>query len=414
MPGDSVLVGEKPFYKDYFSGTFNGEINLDGLAESHFKDFELYYAAYRATTFSDISQLFRRTISGKAKLWFDKTNFSTVETLKREFLKKFGKQKSQQHYVKNFYSSKLEEGEDINSYLYRLKEAGAALGVTDEGKIKDNFLRGLPSHLFALVAGGRDKSLADITSLADSHLEYFRESKGAVNFDTGDKVNSSEKYTAKTLLHEELESGLVKQVRELGQELRDLKIQLNPSGTCDSYPEQGADVDSVKVAESRGRPKYRSPHKPYRRSNSPPRGVPHDRDRYPSRDRHHSRERYPSQDRYPSRERYPSQDRYPSRDRHHNRDRYPSRDRYSSRDRYPHDRDRYPGRDSYSSRDGYPGRGRYFSQGTHYRDNDGPDSSVDGYYNRNSYPRQIRCDRCGGIGHIARRCPSQFSNQGFQ
>lgn len=428
MPEQSVLREEKPYFKDYFSGTFNGECNLDGLAESHFRDFELYYEAYGASLYSDISILFRRTISGKVKFWFDRTDFTSAQTLKSEFLKTFGKQKPQQYYVKILYNSKLGEGEDINSYIHKLKEAGAALGVTNENKIKDNFLRGLPSHLFALVAGNRDKSLTQIVELTSRHLDYFRESKGAVEFDLTDKVNSTEKTSAKTLLQEE--SGLVRQVRELSQELRGLKSQLGTRGASeeppsdfDCPPEGG--IDNLRAAESRGRPLHRSHHQnPYRRSDSP------SRDRFPNRDRYPSRERYPNKTRYPSRDRYytyrsPSMERFPSVNRFPNRDRYSSRETYTNRERYPSG-DRYyspggysrdTGRDSYDpySRD-YPRYGSMNGPPFGYSQGEGLSNDF-GQSRQGSFPRQprqIRCDRCGGIGHIARRCASQIFNQDFQ
>lgn len=429
MPNESqsVLRGEKPNFKDYFSGPFNGEFNLDGLAESHFKDFELYYAAYGATIYSDISTLFRRTIAGKVKLWFDQTGFDSVESLKTEFLKKFGKHKTQQHHVKTFYNPKLGEGEDINMYVHRLKEAGLALGVTGEEKIKDSFLRGLPSHLFALVAGSRQQPLSQLSAITSTHLDYFRESKGVVGFDLGE-CNLSEKNSAKKLLQEEIENGLVKQVTELGQELRELRSQFSAKGDFgephldDECPPSG-EYESIKIAEARGRTRYKPQYsKPYRRPNSPSRDSYANRGRYPSRDRYAGREVPPGREYYTNRGRYPSREGYYPR-------RSLSRDRGRSLERY----DPYSGRDS--QRD--PPRSYYrdyprFEDSHRSYDVPSNSSSSFGYprdempfrpagnfdqFRQESYPRQprqIRCDRCGGLGHIARRCTAQMSEQDFQ
>jgi len=426
MPEEqSVLRGEKPYYKDYFSGPFNGEVNLGGLAESHFKDFELYYNAYGATLFADISTLFRRTISGKVKLWFDQIEFDSVNTLKIEFLKKFGKSKTQQHHVKTFYNPKLEEGEDINVYVHRLKEAGLALGVTGEDKIKDSFLRGLPSHLFALVAGSRQQSLSQLSILAGTHLDFFRESKGAVGFDLGE-CNISEQSSAKKFLQEEIEKGLVRQVTELSQELEGLKSQLSTRGgrsgesNSDDECSPNEECEGINIAEARGRTRYKPQYsKPYRQPH------PSSRDSYPNRDRYPSRDRYSGREDRPSREYYTNRARYPSRERYHPR-RSLSRDGGRSRENF----DPYPYRDSprdflrpsdwdrprwEDTQRSYVPSGPSFgpSQGEmSFRSAENFNQFRQGSYPRQ--PRQIRCDRCGGLGHIARRCTAQMSEQDFQ
>jgi hypothetical protein len=53
MPDPSVLAGEKPNFKDYFSFKFSGEGQDASEAESHLRDFSLYCEAHKATLLSD-------------------------------------------------------------------------------------------------------------------------------------------------------------------------------------------------------------------------------------------------------------------------------------------------------------------------------------------------------------------------
>ena len=144
----NVLSGERPNWKDYFQFRFSGDGVSTDEAELHFQDFKLYYKKYGASLYSDIEELFRRTLTGKAKLSLSRVNLSSVDALEKEFLKKFGKPPSRSVHVKAFYHPKLEEGEDIESYAYRIETAAKALGIGQETEISNSFIKGLPTSLF--------------------------------------------------------------------------------------------------------------------------------------------------------------------------------------------------------------------------------------------------------------------------
>lgn len=366
MPADSVLGGEKPYYKDYFSCKFSGEGHEASEAESHFKDFELYYQAHKATSIADQLTLFRRTVAGKAKVWFDRTSFTTIEKLKTEFLKKFGKPKSQSAFVKDFYYSRLQDGEDIDSYAGRIKEAAAGLGISAQATIKDNFLRGLPAHIFNALVLHREKTLAELTQLAAEYLNFISDSRGSVGFESREAVNNitEQQHTgARDVLREEREMGLLRKIEEL-QERVD---RMDRQGSRLDYQSDDSEIEDARFVRGRS---HRGNYSNDRKTRHPSR-EDHSRGRHshPGRRSHfHSKSPVYARQRSPE---IP----YGSRHRRYSRD--------GPRNRYSVPRDSSD--DRHRSRSG--------------------DRRYDG---RRS--RTIICHRCGKPGHIARNCRTPLSD----
>lgn len=372
MPDDSVLAGERPNFKDYFSYKFTGEGHDASEAESHLRDFSLYCEAHKATLLSDKLTLFRRTIAGKAKSWFDTASFSSESKLKSEFLKKFGKHKTQSTFVKDFYYSKLQDGEDVESFARKIKEAASGLGITKPETIKDNFLRGLPGHVFNALVLHRGEVLDKLIELATDYLEYVSESRGSVGFESKESVNNvSGQLVAgsRDVLREEREMGLVKKIEQLQARLDKIDRQ----GSHLGYEDSSSDSEEVNFTRGSRRDNFRQS----RRFSS----------RYPSRDdEYRGRQGHPGrrphhQSKSPSRSRFHSRD--SSNDsRHYRSSHYDSRGRDSYSDKYRRDDSR--GRYSVSrdlSRDKHQSR-RYDGQSR----------------------RDVVCHRCSKPGHIARFC----------
>lgn len=392
----SVLRGEKPQWKDYFQNRFSGEGVTTDEAELHFQDFQSYYTQYGATLFADIKELFRRTLTGKAKLWLSRANISSVERLEEEFLKKFGNPKAQSIYVRSFYSPKLEEGEDIETYAFRIQEAAKALGVSDEGKIKNSFIKGLPSNLYNLVLMIRESSFGVLVSKTSEYMEYMRDTRASVDFQQGENVNvsaSTKKNSgarSRSLLGEEREMGLVRQLQGLTQATRDLQGVLARQGPVGNLSD--SDSESCSEEEARFGHFSSSRGRSYKRSGNVRRYEHPSPNQY--RNTHRGSGHRPRSPR--------GNDQYPSRNRAHLGDRRNlyHKDRSYSRERT----DRYSKDRSYSRERGHDrfrdkGHSHYRRDGSQLRD-------------RNRV-RQIICDRCGQPGHIARRCRAILDQDSF-
>ena len=374
----SVLGGERPNWKDYFSCKFTGECGDQNEAELHYRDFELYYEAHKATLLSDRLVLFRRTLAGKAKLWLDRSTFASTAKLKSEFLKKFGKVKTQAVYVRDFYHAKLNEGEDVEQYAFRIKEAANALGVSNADKVKDNFLRGLPPSLFNILVLNRKESLDSLVQLAVEHLDYISDTKGAVGFESGEGVNKtqeSHKSGAGELLREEWEMGLVRQIQLLEEKTQRLESLLENRHQSEVHTTHRDTFSSESEFESEEEARYggSSGNKPrYRYSSGYGRG---NRGRFTNRQERGSRSRW---------ERSP--------ERHY--------DRYR---RGRSDRD-----DNWRSKEFRGSRRSYSREESRGRSQSGDQSGRD--RDQYSWSGQITCLRCNRKGHIARKCRTRLSS----
>ena len=146
---DSVLSTERIHFRNFFPHAFSGAANED--ASLHYRDFEHYVKAYKASSLEDIKLLFRRTIEGPARTWFDHKTIKDAASLKLAFLKRFGTIKSDFDNWKLFSEPRFRNGDDIELYASRLQEAATEIGISDPQKIKTQFIRGLPTELKAAV-----------------------------------------------------------------------------------------------------------------------------------------------------------------------------------------------------------------------------------------------------------------------
>jgi hypothetical protein len=136
-------------------------------------------------------ELFRRSIADDARRWFDLKTFKSIESLKEQFLRRYGSSCSLEDNLNIFSNLKFKEGEDLEAYATTLIEAAQAIGLKDEQKVKLQFFRGLPQVLQSSAVLVHDKPLDEIVSCLSKFAELNSTSK-RVTFKS-DSVHNAEK-----------------------------------------------------------------------------------------------------------------------------------------------------------------------------------------------------------------------------
>ena len=213
-----LLGRESINFKNYFPLCFTGTQGEN--AKTHWKDFEHYYGAYNATLLSDQLTLFRRSIAGDARSWFDFKSFDTLPKLKEEFLRRFSSASTFEDFLRVFTKPSYKEGEDLEAYATTLQEAATEIGISDPDKIKRQFFKGLPTDLRSSAVLMLDRNLKDIVSSLSDVARLGEHKKVTFGSDTVHNLSRpASGLTPRSELRHDLRSE-IDNIRTLSNELR--------------------------------------------------------------------------------------------------------------------------------------------------------------------------------------------------
>ena len=140
-----VPVDPRVRLNEYFPSKFSGNRDLQE-AEPHLLAFKDYLKALGGgqAPFAQLKELFGKTLQGKARTWLEQQHCNSFDVLKEVFVKQFGKTKSMDADRSSFLRAKLEPGEQVREFLYKLRTWASRLNYDDE-MVQYMFFEGLPS-----------------------------------------------------------------------------------------------------------------------------------------------------------------------------------------------------------------------------------------------------------------------------
>ena len=173
----------------------------------HFIKFEDYLSHHKITEFQTIKDRFKLTLDGSARLWFERNTSTDLDALKTEFINKFTPYASKIKTIKTFNDKTIGNQQSIDAFLNELVEMGDELNYSEE-QVKQKFLLSLPNECQRTILITKPNgTLEDFKSMAQSFMEF-------------------EKPTILTASHEHDFSITSDEIRDLKQEISDLKDQV--------------------------------------------------------------------------------------------------------------------------------------------------------------------------------------------
>lgn len=300
-------VRERPPRRtDFLPPRFSGQRVDSDECLAHFLAFEDYLHAQELEQnddgIEDIVSVFKRTLSGTARLWVEGKNFPSVAELKRQFLARFSKNKTHYSHIHAFDNITYNSGDGAEIHFSKIKQAAAKLNY-GEAQIKDKFLGTLPKDCRAavLMSSPIDTDIEQLVEKAQCYLDLqladSRSKTSEVTFnveETPSALNNSES-ELQTLI-----SGmksLTASVETLHSTLRDSSVGNDPNSKRSSRSPTRKTMRSKSPFRRNSRSPFRSPASSYRNSNfsdTKTYGHPHNYNRSQNRNRSASRGRRPS------------------------------------------------------------------------------------------------------------------------
>ena len=366
---------------DFLPQKFYGREHDD--PRSHVLCFDDYIKAQDLTDENTIVQRFKSTLAGHARSWIETKTFdpNTWENTKTNFVKYFTGSHSTLSSTLQLKEVKLEAGESMGRYLSRLLTVGKesypwATKEALNGFLYSQFLDGLPEKLRLELAKSGLETLEEMVTKGQlvSTLD-----KSLLDRDTHKGVSFSTQEASNNLKYDRL-------AEAVDQIQLNMEKQSKPEQNTHKFRDYSRDSYRKRIDSSRDR---------YDRRDS-------SRGRYESRDRYH-RDRSSSS--YGRGQRSESGGR-----RHYNDQRRYNAGRDSSRNHREYSRDRYERRDSRDRKDFNRSRRDYStdrrdrSRGRQDRSQSRGRNDRSQSRGRSSKDKEIKCYRCGNLGHIATYC----------
>ena len=162
---------------DFLPSRFKGETINSDLARAHFLAFQDYLEAHNIAQPEDnaallrITNSFKRTLEGQARLWIEGKQFQSFQELRTRFLARFSPSNS--HFAKSqeFQALTYTAGDTAEVHLAKITKAAHMLPYNDD-QIRDKFLSSLPTQCRSavLMAAPMD---APLPLLVDKAQCYF-------------------------------------------------------------------------------------------------------------------------------------------------------------------------------------------------------------------------------------------------
>ena len=134
---------------DFLPARFSGKEINDDECLAHFLAFQDYIEAHNVTTdaenLSTVINIFKRTLTGSARLWIEGKTFTNVPDLKEKFLARFSKNKSYISHVQAFNNITYIKNDSADQHLSKIERAALKLGYGNT-QIRDKFLTSLPQE----------------------------------------------------------------------------------------------------------------------------------------------------------------------------------------------------------------------------------------------------------------------------
>ena len=162
---------------DFLPSRFKGETINSDLARAHFLAFQDYLDAHNIAQPEDnaallrITNTFKRTLEGQARLWIEGKQFQSFQELRTRFLARFSPSNS--HFAKSqeFQALTYTAGDTAEVHLAKITKVAHMLQYNDD-QVRDKFLSSLPTQCRSavLMAAPMD---APLPLLVDKAQCYF-------------------------------------------------------------------------------------------------------------------------------------------------------------------------------------------------------------------------------------------------
>ena len=117
-------------------------------------------------------QIFRRTLSGQARLWAEGKEFATLQALKDSFIARFSPGQTPFALAKEFTSLTFNPGDSAEQHLSKIRQLANQIGY-GEVQIRDKFLTSLPIKCQAAVvmAAPENATAQELAARAQRYIE---------------------------------------------------------------------------------------------------------------------------------------------------------------------------------------------------------------------------------------------------
>lgn len=141
---------------DFLPTRFEGSVINRDACTAHFLLFSDYLESHKLSTpgtnaeLQNVFSMFKRTLQGKARLWVEDQEFTSITDMKRKFIARFSPSKSKFALVNDFANLSYATGDSAEVHLSKIREAARKINYGDD-QIRDKFLSTLPSQCRASV-----------------------------------------------------------------------------------------------------------------------------------------------------------------------------------------------------------------------------------------------------------------------
>ncbi len=157
---------------DYLPTRFDGSTLDRDRCRSHFLTFEDYLVAHElddpadAEEVHNVVQIFKRTLTGKARLWIEGKVFPNVAALRNAFLARFSPSQTEFAHSKAFDNIQYKDGDSAEEHLSKIQDIADRIGY-GEAQIRHRFLHSLPPKcrdavIMSAPVGANAQQLAEI------------------------------------------------------------------------------------------------------------------------------------------------------------------------------------------------------------------------------------------------------------
>ena len=161
---------------DFLPTHFDGQLLDFELATAHFLSFTDYLEAHRLAEPRDAAQilnvvsLFKRTLTGTARLWIEGKIFVGLQGLKNDFLARFSPTHSTFANVKLFDNLQYTVGDSAEQHLSKIRLAATRIGYGND-QVRNRFLQSLPAKCqAAVVMAAPEDATADVLA---NHMQRY-------------------------------------------------------------------------------------------------------------------------------------------------------------------------------------------------------------------------------------------------
>ena len=236
---------------------FSGENISYELALAHWLSFSDYLDAHQLCQPADVAaiikvtQRFKLSLSGEARLWIEGKVFTGINEIKQKFIDRFSPTHSDLALVNKFQNIIFSKGDSIDKHLELITRSATKIGYGDT-QIKHRFLQSLPDdcRTAVVMATETDATAQQMAEAAQKFLDCNQEGNKTVSF--SDHTHAA-----------------AEAIPQKSFEFQDMKDEVNQM--IDDKLDRSGSTDRTRSPRGRGRPRqrYSDRHRSFSGSKSP-------------------------------------------------------------------------------------------------------------------------------------------------